>query len=100
MPQSALKTANSDERTVERLVVAIAAGLRSANGRRVPVMLRNLSSDGFMCEGGSSVAPGCLVTLDLFDGRSFEGRIVWKRSGHVGGAFITPVDEAVLVTIA
>jgi hypothetical protein len=99
MAHAALNIANADDRNIDRAVVAIAAGLRSPSGRRVPVMVRNLSADGFMCEGGGPLAPGCAILLDLFDGRSFGARVVWKRNGHIGAAFETPLSPSLLATI-
>ncbi len=90
----------TDERGAERVEIEIAAGLRSLPGRRMPVVLRNVSVDGFMAEGGDTLVPGMPVMLDLFDGRGFPARIVWKRDGHCGGAFATPLDAATLATIA
>jgi PilZ domain len=91
-------TKTADEREAERTEVEIAAGLRSHPGRRVPVLLRNVSSDGFMAEGGETLVPGMPVMLDLFDGRGFPARIVWKREGYCGGAFTTPLDAATLAS--
>jgi hypothetical protein len=98
MTQVKLKPA--DERGAERIDTEIAAGLRSLPGRRVPVVLRNVSIDGFMAEGGEPLLPGMPVMLDLFDGRGFPARIVWKRDGHCGGAFTTPLDAATLASFA
>lgn len=89
-----------DERAAERLEVDIAAGLRSQPGRRrVPILIRNVSIHGFMAEGGANLLPGMPVILDLFDGRSIPARIVWKRDGHVGGAFATPLDAETLASL-
>lgn len=90
----------ADGRGGERTEVDIAAELRSLPGRRVPVRLRNVSMDGFMAEGGETLVPGMAVMLDLFDGRGFSARIVWKRDGHCGGAFATPLDAATLASFA
>lgn len=92
--------ASADERIAERVEIDIAAGLRSLPGRRIPVLLRNVSIDGFMAEGGETLVPGMPVMLDLFDGRGFPARIVWKRDGHCGGAFATPLDRATLASFA
>jgi len=89
-----------DERGTMRLDVNIAAGLRTARGKRLPVLLRNVSLYGFMAEGGATLIPGTTVVLDLFDGTAFESRIVWKRDGHVGGAFISPISDEKLAAIA
>jgi hypothetical protein len=88
----------ADERGADRLETDIAAGLRALTGRRVPVVLRNVSVDGFMAEGCESLVPGMPIMLDLFDGRTFPARIVWKREGFCGGAFNTPISTATLAT--
>ncbi len=88
-----------DERGTDRLEVEIAAGLRSQGGRRLPVLIRNISVDGFMVEGGQTLAPGLPVTLELFDGRKLPARVVWKREGHIGAAFETPLDLGLLASI-
>ncbi|MDB5702709.1 MAG: hypothetical protein JWL66_2908 [Sphingomonadales bacterium] len=84
-----------DDRCLERSDIAIAAGLRTARGRRVAVTVRNISPNGFMAEGGSTMVPGVPVTLDL-NGTIVPARIVWKRSGHIGGAFLEPIDGQTL----
>jgi hypothetical protein len=51
-----------------------------------------------MAEGGSTIVPGVPVTLDL-NGTEVEARIVWKRSGHIGGAFLEPIDRQTLQSL-
>jgi len=87
-----------DERRPDRADIALAAGLRTARGRRVAVTIRNISTDGFMAEGGGTMVPGLPVTLDL-NGTILQARIVWKRSGHVGGAFLQPIDGETLTRL-
>lgn len=87
-----------DDRRFDRSDIAIAAGLRTARGRRVAITIRNISTDGFMAEGGGTMVPGVLVTLDL-NGTPLESRIVWKRAGHIGGAFLNPITSEVLNAI-
>jgi hypothetical protein len=84
-----------DDRRLHRADIAIAAGIRTARGRRIPVTVRNISTNGFMAEGGANMVPGVPVTLDL-NGTTIEARIVWKRAGHVGGAFLNPIDGETL----
>jgi hypothetical protein len=84
-----------DDRRLDRSEIAIAAGLRTTRGRRVAVTIRNISINGFMAEGGGTMLPGLPVTLDL-NGTVLEARIVWKRSGHIGGAFLQPIDRETL----
>lgn len=87
-----------DDRRIDRSEIAIAAGLRTARGRRVAIIVRNLSADGFMAEGGGTMIPGVPVTLDL-NGTLLEARIVWKRAGHIGGAFLDPISAETLKAI-
>ncbi|CAN5240833.1 hypothetical protein BH09PSE3_BH09PSE3_13350 [soil metagenome] len=87
-----------DERRLGRADVTVAAGLRTERGRRVPVTIRNISTNGFMAEGGGAMTPGLLVLLDL-NGTAYEARIVWKRGGHVGGAFTQPIDSEALARL-
>jgi hypothetical protein len=87
-----------DDRRIDRSEMAIAAGLRTARGRRVAITVRNISTNGFMAEGGSTMVPGIPVTLDL-NGILLEARIIWKRAGHVGGAFLSPITGEVLSAI-
>ncbi|MDB5713441.1 MAG: hypothetical protein JWO15_838 [Sphingomonadales bacterium] len=98
MKAAMFKQAVEDDRCLERSETAIAAGLRTARGRRVAVTVRNISPDGFMAEGGSTIVPGVPVTLDL-NGTEVEARIVWKRSGHIGGAFLEPIDRQTLQSL-
>jgi hypothetical protein len=87
-----------DERQLDRSEIALAAGLRTARGRRVAVTVRNISIDGFMAEGGGTMVPGVPVTLVL-DETVIDARIVWKRAGHVGGAFTVPLEKELLVRL-
>lgn len=84
-----------DDRVLDRSEIAIAAGLRTARGRKIAVTVRNISPEGFMAEGGGTMVPGVPVTLDL-NGAALEARIVWKRSGHIGGSFLHPIDAEIL----
>lgn len=88
----------ADDRLSDRAEVQIAAGLRTSGGRRVPIVVRNISPDGFMAEGASMMVPGSIVSLDI-GVASFEVRIVWKRSGHIGGMFIEPLTEEAFAAI-
>ncbi len=98
MAKTSLAAAIEDDRRSDRTGVRISAGVRTARGRRVPVVVRNISCHGFMAEGAAAIVPGSIVTLDI-DDQHFEARIAWRRDGHVGGAFIAPVSENVLAAI-
>jgi hypothetical protein len=100
MPIAQATAVDAEERRFARIDVDIAAGLRSASGRRASIIVRNVSVDGFMAEGAQNCVPGLPATFVLFDGRSFAARIVWKRDGHIGCAFETPLDAATLASIA
>lgn len=87
-----------DERLLDRAEIALVGELRTARGRRVAVTVRNVSPQGFMAEGGSRMVPGLAVTLAL-NGLELEARIVWNRSGHVGGSFVQPIETATLANL-
>lgn len=92
MTRAAL-AAKFDDRRSDRAEARIAAGLHTAQGRRVPIVIRNLSCHGFMAEGAAVLVPGSLVKLAVADLPDIEARIVWRRDGHIGVSFMTPLAE-------
>ncbi|WP_367271434.1 PilZ domain-containing protein [Sphingomonas sp.] len=88
----------ADDRRPDRAHIAVAAGLRTARGTRLAITVRNISLNGFMAEGGRTMMPGAPVALDM-NGIVIEARIIWKRAGHIGGAFLQPIDGATLIVL-
>jgi hypothetical protein len=87
-----------DDRRLNRSEIAIPGRLRGEKGRGVSVTVLNISVDGFMAEGGGKIPSGLPVTLDI-SGTVLQARIVWKRSGHVGGAFLQPIGAETLTRL-
>src|SRR5688572_2401874 len=68
-----------------------------ADGRRVPCVVRNISSGGLLARVYRPVELGEALRIELTGGHLLDGTVLWARDWEVGVAFTGPVDvETVL----
>lgn len=83
----------SDARRSEaRIEIDAAVPLRELGHPAVDARLINVSSRGFMVETDALIEPGSRVWLTLPGLARANARVVWARSGRVGGEFAEPID--------
>ena len=91
----------SSFRLNRRLHTRYAMVLRDAflhtDGKRVPCVVRNISSGGLLARVYRPVELGGSLRIELAGGHLLDGTVLWNRDWEVGVAFADPVDvEAVL----
>jgi hypothetical protein len=75
-----------------RIDVVAEIPLRPLGLTAVEARLLNVSSHGFMAETEALVEAGCRVWLSLPGAGRHNARVVWTRSGRVGGEFAEAID--------
>lgn len=75
-----------------RVELNAAVPLRELGHPAVDARLVNISSHGFMAETDALIEPGSRVWLTLPGLARANARVVWARSGRIGGEFTEPVD--------
>lgn len=70
------------------------ANMRAVGYDGGDVIVRNLSTHGFMVEARTEFCEGALVRLKLPRLGTVIGRIVWRKGGQLGGEFVNPLPEA------
>jgi hypothetical protein len=90
----AVHTPAPDKRRAKRLDVSVPADMRLLGYHGFDVVVRDLSELGFKVESPVRVNPGSIVRLRLPGLGMVLGKIVWSRSGHLGGEFINPVSPS------
>jgi len=79
-------------RSEPRIDVQAAVPLRELGHAAVDARLVNISSRGFMAETEALIEPGSRVWLTLPGLPRANARVVWARSGRIGGEFAEPID--------
>jgi hypothetical protein len=88
-----------DRRRKERISTAIPTLMIPEGYYGIPVILRDVSLDGFRVSVGAHVPPQSLVRLKLPGLGLVIGRVMWSRRGEIGGSFVNPISEQRLFMI-
>lgn len=86
-------------RRADRRIVNLAARLRDPGASVTEVEILNLSTDGFMAKGISSVEEGCNVWLKLSGLEPQSSRVVWVEEDKAGFEFLNPLHPSVVEAI-
>lgn len=95
----AVHAAAPDRRRSNRVEMATPAIMTTRGYYGEPVMVCDLSLDGFKAETGGHIPPKSIVRLFLPGIGMVLGRIVWSKGGEVGGEFVNPVSPQRLMLI-
>ena len=79
-----------------RLASNTETSLRQLGADAVDAKLVNISSHGFMAETSALLAPGARIFLTLPGVSCVSARVVWARSGRIGGEFSEAVDPLIV----
>ena len=90
----------TNARATDRLRIAMTAGFRKSGNHKTPVIIYDLSTDGFRIETYVGVRCGAVVWLTLPGLAAQEAEAIWVQGDYVGCKFLTPLHYAVLRTIA
>ena len=80
------------DRISRRHAVAGKAALRQQNLYVVEVVVRDVSSGGFMAECGDPVAIGSYVSLDVPGIGPVHAQVRWQLGHRMGGMFLDPIS--------
>ena len=58
----------------------------------IPVLVRDLSDDGFMAVTAVECLPDSEISIDLPDLGSVQAKVRWYEDGCVGAQFLTPLQ--------
>ncbi len=83
-----------DTRRAKRTPVAVVADMRLLGYHGFDVVVRDISELGFKVESPVKVTTGSIVRLRLPGLGMLLGKVVWNRSGCLGGEFINPVSPS------
>ena len=79
------------ERRSERLALSTKTRLTQQNWYTVEVVLRDLSSSGFMAQCDDNVPIGSYVALDVPGLGTVRAQVRWQLAGKMGGQFLDPI---------
>jgi len=83
-------------RKAERRIVNLAARLREPGASVAEIDIINLSTDGFMAQGVTSVEAGHHVWLKLPGLEPQNSKVVWVEDDKAGFEFANPLHPATL----
>lgn len=89
-----------EDRSGLRSSVEILASLRQAGRSGFPVIIRNISVSGFVCDGLSAMRPGarCFVRVPGYE--SLGAHVIWNDGFMLGCAFNRLLSQPVVDRIA
>ncbi|WP_236555017.1 PilZ domain-containing protein [Novosphingobium sp. 9U] len=79
--------ATQEDRSADRVRVAIPGYIRPVGGKRLATTTRDISCSGFAAIAIARVAPGTKCWLTLPGLPAFEADVIWWEGGVVGCAF-------------
>ncbi len=88
-----------EDRSGKRSRVEILAHLRQAGRSGFPIIIRNLSVSGFVCDGLSAMKPGsrCFVRIPGYE--SMSTHVIWNDGFMIGCAFNRLIAQPVVDAI-
>ena len=95
----AVETPASNLRRVEREPVQVDATIRSAGYHGHDVVIRNISTLGFMADAEGDFEPDSTILVRLPTLGSVSARIVWARDDQIGCEFVHEIDLQRLRTL-
>jgi hypothetical protein len=80
------------DRSTARTDVAGAARMRPFDRTMVEIVVRNVSTSGFMADCPEPVRIGCSVWLEVPGLGAVEAQVRWQIGGRMGGMFTDPIS--------
>jgi len=82
----------SQRRSAKRQRLAIDTTVRHGPFQQATIRIEDLSFTGFAGSCPASLPPGTFISLALPAIGLVRAKVVWSRSGKLGGRFLKPVD--------
>jgi len=88
----AVETPAPNQRRAEREPVKVEASIRSSGYHGNDVVIRNISTLGFMADAVGDFEPDSTILVRLPTLGSVSARIVWARDDQIGCEFVNEID--------
>jgi len=88
----AMESPASNLRRADREDVEVSATLRASGHHSLDVIIRNISTLGFMAEGNLDCDPDNNVRVRLPSLGTVIARVVWVKDGQFGAEFTNEID--------
>lgn len=95
----ALQRPMKEDRRAVRGEVSVTTTMRALGYHGIDVVVRNISTLGFMAETPDCFPVGAYVRLRLPGLGAVHARVVWCESGQLGAEFVNPVEPGRLSRI-
>ena len=82
------------KRRSPRVEVSYDGELTASDGHRIPVVVRDLSAEGFRIEIKEELLVGEQVQLLVGKGPVLAGKILWALGSEAGGVFLNAPESA------
>lgn len=90
--KAALETPGPNQRRVPRENVEVSATMRASGNRGLDMVIRNISTLGFMAEADGDFEPESRIRVRLPSLGTVLARVVWVKDGRLGCEFINEID--------
>lgn len=77
----------SEHRRAERELIEVSTTLRASGVHGLDIVIRNISTLGFMAEAEGEFAAGDLVRVRLPAIGTLGARVIWVKDGQIGAEF-------------
>lgn len=88
-----------EDRRAVRGEVSVTTTMRALGYHGIDVVVRNISTLGFMAESPDAFPVGAYVRLRLPGLGAVHARVVWAEAGRIGAEFCNPVEQGRLCRI-
>lgn len=95
----ALQRPLPEDRRAVRGEVTVNTTMRALGYHGIDVIVRNISTHGFMAEAGDAFPVDAYVRLRLPGLGAVHARVVWSEEGKIGAEFCNPVEPGRLSRI-
>jgi hypothetical protein len=82
----------SNRRRTERQDIEVSTTLRASGHHGLDVVIRNISTLGFMADADGDFEPGDHVRVRLPTLGTVGARVAWTRTGQIGAEFENEID--------
>lgn len=82
----------SNRRRAEREAVEVSTTLRASGHHGLDVVIRNISTLGFMADADGEFEPGDQVRVRLPSLGTVSARVAWTRESQIGAEFEQEID--------
>lgn len=83
----ALETPTLNQRRSTRSNILVSTTMRASGNHGIDIIIRNISSGGFMAEASGPFEPETRVRIRLPALGTLAARIVWVKDGQIGAEF-------------